>query len=88
MAFPAMDGGAAPDAGCGAPPSPIDEEHSLPPVGTEGSPSPLHHAPFKVDGLSYVREALRGRGISAEAADLIMASWRPGTKRQYRTHIT
>ncbi|XP_045123089.1 uncharacterized protein LOC123511349 isoform X4 [Portunus trituberculatus] len=39
------------------------------------------------DGMSFVRQQLRGRGVSSEGTEIIMASWRPGTMRQYRPHI-
>lgn len=37
--------------------------------------------------MPTVRETLRERGISAEGADIILASWKPGTAKQYRPHI-
>ena len=38
--------------------------------------------------MSPVWQSIQDRGISKEAAKLIMASWRDGTKKQYGTYIT
>ena len=38
-------------------------------------------------GLSAVRQALTGRKISEKATNIIMASWRHGTQKQYSTYI-
>lgn len=43
--------------------------------------------PHPIAGMSFVRQQLRGRGVSSEGTEIIMASWRPGTMRQYRPHI-
>ena len=40
-----------------------------------------------LNGLQIVREAFRGEGISERAVELIMASWRPGTQRQYGAYV-
>ena len=40
-----------------------------------------------VDGLSLVGRALKDRNVSKRASNIIMASWRSGTKKQYSTHI-
>ena len=37
--------------------------------------------------LPLVREQLRERGVSSASTDIIMASWRPATAKQYRPHI-
>lgn len=34
-----------------------------------------------------VREQVQARGVSAEGADIIMASWTAGTEKQYRPHF-
>jgi integrase len=39
------------------------------------------------DGLPFVREKLRRQGISQEASNIIMASWRPATQAVYRAAI-
>ncbi|KAL9985474.1 hypothetical protein ACROYT_G007888 [Oculina patagonica] len=39
-------------------------------------------------GMSPVWQFVQDRRISKEAAELIMASWRDGTKKQYSTYIT
>ncbi|XP_076050324.1 uncharacterized protein LOC143030933 [Oratosquilla oratoria] len=46
-----------------------------------------HHVPYQIDGLSTFRESLRERGISEKGTDRILASWKPGTSKQYRSHI-
>ena len=46
-------------------------------------PSETH----QVDGMSIVQQQLRARGISAAGMDIIMASWRPATEKQYRPHV-
>ena len=38
-------------------------------------------------GLLSIRQALKGRKVSKRATDIIMASWRLGTQKQYTTHI-
>lgn len=38
--------------------------------------------------FSYIRKALRRRGIPKQARDLILKSWRTSTKRQYNSYIT
>lgn len=49
--------------------------------------STSNHETHKTGGLSSLRKQLRERGISEEGTDIIMASWKPGTKKQYRPHI-
>ncbi|MPC72524.1 hypothetical protein E2C01_066834 [Portunus trituberculatus] len=39
------------------------------------------------DGLLAVRTQLGARGVSEEGTEIIMASWKPGTERQYSPHI-
>ena len=78
------------------------DEHTPPDTGREPSghhkttESPFassvsigtpYHDPHPVDGLSAVRRQLRERGLSAAGTDIVMASWKPGTEKQYRPHI-
>ena len=59
-------------------------EGPLAPIVRGGTPS---HEPHQIDGLSFVRRQLRERGLSAAGTDIVMASWKSGTKKQYRPHI-
>ena len=38
-------------------------------------------------GLSLIRQTLTGHGISTKAKDIIMASWRTGTTKQYEVYL-
>ena len=38
-------------------------------------------------GLPLIREQLNNRNISPTATDIIMASWRSGTSKQYQTYL-
>ena len=39
------------------------------------------------DGLLHIRRTYETRGISESACNLLMASWRPGTHKQYQVYI-
>ena len=39
------------------------------------------------DGLLHIRRSYETRGISESACNLLMASWRPGTQKQYQVYI-
>ena len=39
------------------------------------------------DGLSAVRDSFRQLGLSGDVTEIIMASWRSGTQKQYKTYI-
>ena len=41
----------------------------------------------ETDGLLLIRGALTERGLSCQAIDLILASWRASTQKQYLTYI-
>lgn len=41
----------------------------------------------KPAGLPLVRESLSGLGLSSEVRDIVMASWRTSTRRQYNTYL-
>lgn len=40
-----------------------------------------------IDSMQVIRRSLTERCVSAEAANIIMCSWRPSTKKQYNTVI-
>ena len=39
------------------------------------------------DGLLHIRRSFEARGMSESACNLLMASWRPGTQKQYQVYI-
>lgn len=39
------------------------------------------------DGFSIIRQSLQDRQIPERAADVIMASWKPSTHKQYAVYI-
>jgi len=41
----------------------------------------------RAHGLPLIRETLNTRNISKEAKDIIMASWRTGTSKQYQVYL-
>jgi hypothetical protein len=41
----------------------------------------------KGHGLSFVRRALQEKGISPETQDIILQSWRDGTRKQYQCYL-
>ena len=49
-----------------------------------GAPS---HVAHKTDGVPSIWDTLRQQGIHANAADIIIASWKPCTGKQYHPHI-
>lgn len=54
------------------------------PLGSQISPVPPNPSP---PGLSLIRQTLTGHGISTKAKDIIMASWRTGTTKQYEVYL-
>ncbi|VDI37510.1 Hypothetical predicted protein [Mytilus galloprovincialis] len=42
---------------------------------------------IEFDGMSDIRNRLQNRGISEKTSTIIMASWRSGTQKQYKTYI-
>ena len=50
-------------------------------------PSASHASKTTTTRLPSVRRAFINQGISSEVADMLMASWTPGTQTQYRTYI-
>jgi len=63
------------------------------PQNNRSAPAPSHRrtASFgektSTDCLPLVREAIQAQGLPAETTDIIMAAWREGTKRCYRSYI-
>ena len=84
LAVPTMDGCVNQDAHQGTIPDTETEECTASTINNGGTP---HHDSHKADGLPLVREQLRERGVSSAGTDIIMASWRPATAKQYRPHI-
>ena len=39
------------------------------------------------DGLSALRNSFRHYNVSKEVTEILMASWRPGTQKQYKTYL-
>ena len=39
------------------------------------------------DGMQAIRTVIQKQGVSREAADIILKSWRPGTSKQYQPYI-
>ncbi|XP_063862140.1 uncharacterized protein LOC135101777 [Scylla paramamosain] len=84
VAVPVLDGHAAPVANRLPTFDNEQEECSNTPVHNRSTP---HHVPHEAHGMPSVRENLQKRGVSPAAADIILASWKPGTERQYRPHV-
>ena len=85
VALTTLDGSAPSTVG-GRPSRHKEEKECAPtPVITGGA---SHNDAHEIDGLSTVRTLLGARGVSNEGTEIILASWKPGTERQYRTHIT
>lgn len=49
---------------------------------------PLNNTTHKTYAMQIVRETLKEYGISTEGTAIIMASWKPGTAKQYSPHIS
>ena len=39
------------------------------------------------DGLSFIRNTFAQQDLSSDITDILMASWRTGTKKQYKTYV-
>ena len=52
----------------------------------KGSCHPAVAAPSS-DGMQAIRTVIQKQGVSTEAADIILKSWRPGTSKQYQPYI-
>ncbi|XP_050707606.1 uncharacterized protein LOC126992815 [Eriocheir sinensis] len=83
MDFAALDGHSPPVAGR-SPSSDHGEGCADAPIYGRTSPAIETH---ESHGVPSIRESLREQGVSAEGAEIIMASWKPGTEKQYRPHI-
>ncbi|CAB4037819.1 Hypothetical predicted protein, partial [Paramuricea clavata] len=61
------------------------QKSSRPTKSSTGNTSNL--AKNKPYNLPLVREKLERYDLSADAKEIIMASWRPGTSKQYKTYL-
>lgn len=70
----------------GRPPSPhhAEEQGAHTPGFGGGAP---YHEPHTTDGVPTVRKCLREQGVSEAGTNIILASWKPGTGKQYHPHI-
>ena len=59
-------------------------EKSVKTAQQKSTPSPCKNG---VNGLLHIRESYEARGISESTCNLLMASWRPGTQKQYQVYI-
>lgn len=84
LAVPALDGDSPHSAGQGTTTDSEGGKDLASPFDGGGTPhSPTH----QTDGLPLIRQRLRDKGISQAGTDIILASWRPATARQYQPHI-
>ena len=63
-------------------------ENHYPTASTRAGPCPPSVSQASTSWLSPVRASLTAQGITEELLDVIVASWRDGTCKQYRTYIT
>lgn len=75
-----MDGHVAQDVGSSPLTNYGEERGPCTAILQGGAPGQASH---KTNGLPAVREQLREQGISAPGADIIPASWKPGTGKLY-----
>ena len=54
-------------------------------IQPRNNPPPLAKTAF--DSMSIIRNCLQLQGISARAQEIILASWRSGTKKQYKVYL-
>ena len=54
---------------------------------TQPSTAPSTASQDGIDGLSIIREGLSERGLSQDTQNIILLSWRGGTKKQYDGYI-
>lgn len=84
VAVPTLDG-SAPSAVGGGPSAHTEKEEGAPASILNGRAS--NNEAHQFDGLSAVRMQFGDRGVSEQGAEIIMASWKPGTEKQYSPHI-
>ena len=60
-------------------------QSSTPPTADRQCPS--HTKSFAPGSLPFIREILQSTGFSEDIIDVIIASWRPGTRRQYAVYL-
>lgn len=85
VAITTMDGHTARDAHRLPSPYYAEDSGARTPVIRGGAPD---HAPHTTDGVLAFGEQLRERGISEASTAIVLASWKPGTRKQYQPHIT
>ena len=56
-------------------------------ASTRSSPSASTVSKASTVGMQIIRKSLEGKNISGHSADIILASWRSGTQKQYQTYI-
>ena len=64
-------------------PEPRQEPPSTP--GTSGTTPSVEKT--EIDGVSCLRNSFTNHNISGHVADILMASWRSSTQKQYKTYI-
>ena len=84
LADTTMDGNAPKDASQGPSGHKEQEGCARASVNNRRTPDDANH---QFEGLSVVRTHLGACGVSSEGTDIILASWKSTTKRQYNTHI-
>ena len=40
-----------------------------------------------IDGLQFIRQSIEGTGLSPEAIEIYMSSWRKSTQQQYKSYM-
>ncbi|CAH3035464.1 unnamed protein product, partial [Pocillopora meandrina] len=56
-------------------------------ASTRSSPSASTVSKASTVGMQIIRKSLEGKNISGHSADIILASWRSGTQKQYQTYV-
>ena len=56
-------------------------------ASTRSSPSAFTVFKAPTVGMQIIRKSLESKNISGLSADIILASWRSGTQKQYQTYI-
>ena len=63
----------------------LPEGHSNIALQTRGSTSPVTE--ITTDGLQFIRQSIESTGISPEATEILMCSWRKSTRQQYKGYL-
>ena len=56
-------------------------------ASTRSSPSASTVSKASTVGMQIIRKSLESKNVSGHSADIILASWRSGTQKQYQTYI-